>query len=257
MTTKSKSSVSFRAPTTAPAAPIAAAPITTVPVTTREELPAVISEAPFIDITGDVDGSDVTHTRLAVKHQIDTRFDTVLPGNLVAYLGEEHYSITPPVKVIALTLDKFFLQVTEQGETPVIAKSEVELEEAGGTLKMNDPELLPFRPAADILFLVAGLDPKKFDGIPFLDALGIPFAPMKFRGKNSAYEPTAKVLISWQAIKHSRGEHTPMCDFPYDLVVLKSPWKGTTFFKPSLRRRREEPHSPAQIAAFVEIAKNF
>jgi hypothetical protein len=251
MPTKSKSAVvSFR--TSAPAAPSTPAPVTIAP---QEELPAV-AEAPFIDITGDVDGSDVTHTRLAVMHQIDTRF-SVPPGNLVAYLGEEHYSIQPPIKVVALTLDKFFLQVVEQGETPIIAKSEMEMEEAGGTLKMNDPELLAFRPAADIFLLVAGLDPKKFDGIPFLDALGVPYAPMKFRSKKSAYEPTAKTLISWQAIKHGRGEHTPMCDFPYDLVVLKSPWKGTTFFKPSLRRRREEPHTPEQIAAFVEIAKNF
>jgi hypothetical protein len=250
MPTKSKSAVvSFRAPAPAPAAPAAPAP-------RQEELPATI-EAPFIDITGDVDGSDVTLTRIAVKHQVDQRFEDVPPGNLVVYLGEEHYSIQPPVKVVALTLDKFFLQVVEQGETPIIAKSETEMEEAGGTLKMNDPELLAFRPAANILLLVAGLDPKKLNGIPFLDVLGVPYAPMKFQSKKSAYEPTAKTLISWQAIKHSRGEHTPMCDFPYDLVILKSPWKGTTFFKPSLRRRREEPHTPAQIAAFVEIAKNF
>ena len=159
--------------------------------------------------------------------------------------------------MIPLTLNKYLLQVVEQGETPIRVKDEVEMEEAGGTLNLHDPELLPFRPAADILLLVAELDPKKLDGIPFLSALGVQYAPMVFQSKKSAYEPVAETLISWQAIKDRRGEHTPMCDYPYDLIILKSPYKGTTFLKPSLRRRREEPHSPEQIAAFVEIAKNF
>jgi hypothetical protein len=250
---KAKSSVAFRAPAPLTAPAPVAVPVSVAP----ENLPVPVTEEPYLDITGEVDGSDVSHPRLALKHAIDTRFEDVIPGNLVAYLGEEHYSITPPVKVVVAGLKKFFLQVAEPGETPITAASAEEMEEAGGTLNPSDPELLHFRPAADIKLLVAGLNPKAFDGIPFFDVLGIPYAPMVFRGKNSAYEPTAKVLISWAAIKHARHEQTPMCDYPYDLKVSKTPWKGTTFFKPSLQRRRDEPHSAAQITAFVEIAKNL
>jgi hypothetical protein len=244
-------------PTATSINPISFKPSAPAVVAAPEEMLPAPGETPFLDITGDITSTDVAHVQLALKHQIDTRFENVPPGNLVAYAGEDYYAISPPVKVVPLTLRKFFLQVTEQGETPIVAWSEAEMEEAGGSLSLNNPELMPFKPGADILFLVAGLNPKKFDGISFVDVLGLLYAPMKFRGKNSAYEPTAKVLISWAAIKHSRGEHTPMCDYPYDLVVLKSPWKGTTFFKPSLRRRREEPHTADQIKAFVEVAKNL
>jgi hypothetical protein len=211
-----------------------------------------------MDITGDVDGSDISHTLLAVKHPIDQRFTNVPGGNFVVYLsGEEYYSLPGPLRMVPLTLDKFFVQVVEQGETPIRARNVEEMEEAGGTLDPHNPELLPFRPAADILLLVAGLDAKKLDGVPFVDVLGNAYAPMNFRARKSAYDPTAKVLLSWAAIKHSRHTPAPLCDFPYELVVLKSPWKGTTFFKPSMRRLRDEPHSAQQIAAFLEVAKNL
>jgi hypothetical protein len=243
--------VSFKSPvpTTTPMVPA---------ITTPEEMLPTMIEEPFTDITGDIDGTDVSHTQLAVKHGIDQRFPTVSPGNFVSYLGaEEYYSLPGPLRVINLKLDKLFIQVTEQGEIPIRVKNAEEMAEAGGTLDLNNPELLHFRPAADILLLVAGLDPKKLDGVPFVDALGSVYAPMNFCAKSSAYESTAKVLISWSAIKHSRHTPAPMCDFPYDLVILRSPYKGTTFFKPSLRRLRDEPHSAAQIEAFVEIAKNL
>ena len=152
-----------------------------------------------MDITGDVDGSDISHTQLAVKHPIDQRFPNVPGGNFVVYLsGEEYYSLPGPLRMVPLTLDKFFIQIVEQGETPIRARNVEEMEEAGGTLDPHKPELLPFRPAADIFALGGGFRPEKIGRRAFCGCPGSGLCTDEFPGPKvrlRPYRQSAPVVV--------------------------------------------------------------
>jgi hypothetical protein len=210
------------------------------------------------DIDGEVDASDIKLPQLVLKHAVDPRFSEITPGNFVYSIGgEEAYPLVPPLTIIALSIRKGYLQKAEPGEIPIRCWSKKEVEEAGGTLEPGQPDLLLFVPFGDIMLLIAGLErTERSAGVMFLDVAGEKFAPAVYRTKGTAFNETAKALITWETFQRMKGnQNARLIDYRWQLGVARRSGASVSYLVPTLKRGTE--HGSALIAALRDVAANL
>jgi hypothetical protein len=196
--------------------------------------------------------------RLTLKHEIDTRFSSVQPGNFVYHNNrDDGLELAPPIEIIVLRAEKSFIQRTGPGETPILCRTNAELAQCNGTITpWAEPNKVPFQVLLDTLLLIehpALAIRQKTPWIEYAESKG---ALATYRAKASAYQEISSVLLFPLMYARMKGEApTPIWERKWKLGATMKPGSSFSYWVPILKPVSRV--SPAESKALREIAENL